>query len=172
VIVGIADARQLRGAWQRLYANVAQAQPGLALDGILIETMSPPGVELVVGARRDPRWGPVVLVGSGGVLVEALDDVRLMPADLPVPAIRDEISRLKGAKLLQGFRGGPPADIAAVAEVAALIGQLMRGNPQITEVDVNPLVAYPQGSGAVALDALVVAGQQPDQTGSMAAHSS
>lgn len=116
-------------------------------------------MELVVGARRDPRWGAVLLVGSGGVLVELLHDVRLVPADLPHDAMVDEISRLKGARLLRGFRGSGPADVDAVAAAAVAVGRLMAAEPRIVEIDVNPLVAHPAGTGAVALDALIVTGR-------------
>ena len=80
VIVGLADAQALREGWQRLHANVASHRPELQLDGVLVEAMGPRGLELVVGAKRDADWGPVVLVGLGGVWIEALKDVRLIPS--------------------------------------------------------------------------------------------
>jgi len=92
----------------------------------------------------------------GGVHVEVLNDVRLLAADLPQDAIAAEIERLKGARLLRGFRGTEPVDVEAVAAVAAAVGRLVLAEPRITEIDVNPVVAYPQGNGALALDALVV----------------
>jgi acyl-CoA synthetase (NDP forming) len=156
VIVGIADEAALRGAWGELHARVAKARPDIVLDGALVEAMAKPGLELAVGARRDPRWGPVLLVGLGGIWIEALGDVRLMPADLPAAAIADELGKLKGAKLLNGFRGAPPVDVTAVAEAAARIGRLMLTEPAINEIDINPLIAYPQGEGAIALDALII----------------
>ena len=134
---------------------LAKAQPGLALDGILVEAMAAKGVEMIVGARRDPDWGPVVLVGLGGIWTEALGDVRLMPADLSREQIVAEINKLKGARLLHGLRGAPPVDVAAVADVVIKIGALMRARPEIREIDINPLIAYPQG--VLALDALIVA---------------
>jgi hypothetical protein len=110
----------------------------------------------VVGAKRDPQWGPVVLVGLGGIFIEALGDVRLLPPDLTESAIVDELNKLEGAKLLAGFRGAPPVDVEAVAHTAALIGRLMRTRPEIVEIDVNPLVAHGKGEGVTALDALIV----------------
>ncbi len=154
VMLNIADEAAVRAAWKTLHDNIARHAPGLKLDGVLVEKMSAKGVELVVGAKRDPRWGPVVLVGAGGILVEAIGDVRLMPPDLNEEAIIAEIKKLKTAKLLEGFRGAPPADVAAVAKVVASIGQLMRNVPEIVEIDVNPLVAHAQG--VTALDALIV----------------
>jgi acetate---CoA ligase (ADP-forming) len=154
VALNIADAGALATAWARMMGRVTAAQPGLVLDGILVEAMGAPGVELIVGARRDPEWGPIVMVGLGGVWTEALDDVRLMPADLPRESIVAEIGRLKGARLLHGLRGSAPVDVSAVADVALRVGALMRARPEIREIDINPLVAYPQG--VLALDALIV----------------
>jgi hypothetical protein len=96
----------------------------------------------------------VVLVGLGGVWIEALKDVRLIPADLAEDDIVEELSRLKAASLLRGVRGAPAVDVRAVARVVARVGAQMRANPQITEIDINPLVAYPER--ALALDALLV----------------
>ena len=154
VMLNINGEAAVRAAWDTLHANIERHAPGTKLDGILVEQMCGKGVELVIGARRDPRWGPVVLVGAGGILVEAIGDVRLLPPDLNEEAIETEIRKLKTAKLLNGFRGAPAADVKAVAKVAAAIGQLMRNVPEIIEIDVNPLVAG--ADGAIALDALIV----------------
>ncbi|HUK61410.1 MAG TPA: acetate--CoA ligase family protein [Stellaceae bacterium] len=158
VILGIADAAALDAAWDRLHANVARAEPGLALDGALIEAMGAPGLELALGAHRDPAWGPIVMVGLGGVWIEALGDVRLLAPDTPEDAIVAELGRLKAAKLLGDFRGRGPVDVAAVARAAALVGRLMMTQPEITEIDINPLVAHRDGHGVTALDALIVCG--------------
>ena len=154
VALGIADANALEAAWTQMQERVSAAQPGLALDGILVEAMAARGIEMIVGARRDPEWGPVVLAGLGGIWTEALEDVRLMPADLSAERIAVEISRLKGARLLHGLRGTPAADIAALAEIVARVGALMRARPEIREIDINPLMVYPRG--VLALDALIV----------------
>jgi acetate---CoA ligase (ADP-forming) len=149
VALGIADAAGLGTAWRRIAASV-----GMVLDGMLVEAMAPPGVELIVGAKRDPGWGAVVLIGLGGIWTEAIDDVRLMPADLTRAQVIAEIGCLKGARLLHGLRGAPPVDVGAVADVVLSVGALMRARPEISEVDINPLVAYPHG--VLALDALIV----------------
>jgi acetate---CoA ligase (ADP-forming) len=158
VVLGVADAHAVRQTWVALHASVKRAQPGLELDGVLVEAMSPRGLELVVGARRDPRWGPVLMVGLGGVWVEALGDVRLMAPDLTEDEIVEEIGKLKTAKLMSGFRGSPPVDIKAIAAVVAALGPLMRTQPDIVEVDINPLMVHAAGHGATALDALIVTG--------------
>lgn len=155
VLVGLADEAALRTGWETLHANVRRHRPELALDGALVEQMGPRGIELIVGARRDPDWGPVVLVGLGGVWIEALQDVRLLPADLAEDDIVAELERLRAAPVLHGLRGQPAVDLRAIARVVAAIGAQLRANPAITEVDVNPLVAYPDG--VLALDALLCA---------------
>ncbi len=157
VILNIADADALASGWKRLYGNIARALPELVLDGVLVERMGQRGVELIVGANRDKDWGPVLLVGFGGVLAEAVKDVRLIPPDLSVEAIVEELYRLKSAPLLRGFRGSPALDVRAAAEIVCRLGALMRSNPSIKEADINPVVVYPEGQGALALDALMVA---------------
>jgi acyl-CoA synthetase (NDP forming) len=159
VLVGLVDEAALRAGWATLHASVRQHRPELALDGVLVEAMGPRGLELMVGARRDPDWGPVVLVGLGGIWIEALQDVRLLPADLSEADIVVELLRLKAARVLQGTRGAAAVDLQAIARVVARIGAQMRANPDLLEIDINPLVAYPSGADTpvLALDALVVA---------------
>ena len=156
VILGIADAAALARAWETLYANVARARPGLALEGALVEAMGAPGLELAIGARRDPAWGPILLVGLGGVWIEVLGDVRLLPPDLPEDAIVDEVRRLKAAKLLGDFRGAGRVDVTAVARALSLVGRLMLTTPDIVEIDINPLIAHGEGQGVTALDVLII----------------
>lgn len=154
VLLGIANDAQLRQAWQRLHDNVRGHDAGLVLDGVLVEAMGDRGLELVVGAVRDPQWGPVLMAGLGGIWVEALGDVQLMAPDLPLPAVVARLCALKASKLLQGFRGAPAVDLEAVARAVSAVGALMLARPDIAEIDINPLVAY--GDGVLALDALVV----------------
>lgn len=154
VLLNIKDADGVAEAWQTLHANVERAQPGTKLDGILVEKMAEPGLEIVIGARRDPNWGPVLLVGMGGILVEALGDVRLIAPDAGVEDIEAELRALRMAKMLDGFRGMPAVDTRAIAETASKIGQLILARPEIDEIDVNPIFARPDGVTAV--DALIV----------------
>jgi acyl-CoA synthetase (NDP forming) len=156
VILNLADPEAVRSAWETLFQNVQRAQPGLRLDGVLVESMAPRGLELVIGARRDPHWGPIVLVGLGGTLVEALQDVRLVAPEASEQEIISELNKLKTAKLLHGFRNMPAVDVGAAARATMAIGRLMLTEPSITEIDVNPLMVHADGQGATALDALIV----------------
>ncbi len=156
VLLNIKDEEGLRAAWSTLHANIEKRRPGVQLDGVLVEKMAARGLELVIGAKRDPLWGPVLLVGLGGIWVEALGDVRLMPPDLSEAAIIEELFKLRTAKLLKGFRGSPAVDVEAVAKTAALVGRLMMHVPDIVEIDINPLFAHDVGEGVTAVDALIV----------------
>jgi acyl-CoA synthetase (NDP forming) len=155
VILNLGDEEALQAAWDRLFANIAAHDPGLELDGVLVEAMGRRGVELIVGAKRDPQWGPVVLVGFGGVTAELLHDVRLLTPDMTEQTIVAEIGRLKAARLLQGYRGAPPCDVGAVAELAVRLMDVMAGTPAMAEIDLNPVIVYPAGEAIVALDALI-----------------
>jgi acyl-CoA synthetase (NDP forming) len=161
VVLNVNSADAVRVAWDRLHADLARAMPALRLDGVLVERMAAKGVELIVGGRNDPEWGPVVLVGLGGVLAEALHDVRLLPPDLSLDAITDELHQLKGAALLRGFRGAPALDVRAAAAIVQRVGSLLRSAPAIREIDINPVVVYPAGQGALALDALIATRAEP-----------
>jgi acetate---CoA ligase (ADP-forming) len=157
VMLNIRDEDGLRSAWQALHANIKSYQPDLELDGVLVEKMAAKGLELVVGAKRDPLWGPVLMVGLGGIWVEALGDVRLLPPDLSEKSIVEELLKLRTAKLLKGFRGSPAIDLAAVAKIVHQVGRIMVTVPEIEEIDINPLFAHGVGEGVTAVDALIVA---------------
>lgn len=156
VELNLGDADQLAAAWTRLHDNIARALPGLTLDGVLVEKMGRKGLEMIVGARNDPEWGPVILAGFGGVQAEILKDVRLLPADLTVDGIERELRLLKSAALLDGYRGSPALDVTALANLIACIGKLLLARPAILELDLNPVILYPQGHGVIALDALML----------------
>lgn len=154
VALNLAGADAVRAAWDRMHADVARYDAAIQLDGVLIEAMGAPGVELIVGSRNDPDWGPALLVGFGGVTAEVTKDVRLIAPDLPEEAIVAELRKLKGGRLFDGFRGAPKTDLAAAAGLIATLGRIMRAEPRIAEVDLNPVVVG--ANGAVALDALMI----------------
>jgi acyl-CoA synthetase (NDP forming) len=117
--------------------------------------MATPGLELILGARNDPEWGPVVAIGLGGIFAEALKDIRLLPAGCAPDEIKAALHQLKGAKLLGSFRGQPPRDLEAVAAAVSALGVFVAAHPEIGEIDVNPLIALADGGGVLALDALI-----------------
>jgi acyl-CoA synthetase (NDP forming) len=157
VLLNIADAQAMGQAWDRLHANVAAYDNAIALDGVLVEAMGRRGLEMIIGARNDPLWGPVILAGLGGVTAEIMRDARLLDADLSTGEVLRELDRLQGAPLLHGYRGSPALDRAALAELIVRLGQVLRGTPALREIDLNPVIVLPEGQGVVALDALMLA---------------
>jgi acetate---CoA ligase (ADP-forming) len=153
VVLSIGNDDALLRAWDSVAANVRKSQPDLPLDGMLVEAMAAPGLELVVGARREPKWGPILTIGLGGIWIEALHDIRILPADIDREGIIDELRELKGAALLRGGRGTPAADLEAIADCVLRLGALIRADARITEIEINPLRIYPKG--ALALDVLM-----------------
>ena len=137
--------------------RIKRSRPSLALDGVLIEAMAAPGVELIIGGRNDPHWGPVVVVGFGGLQAEIIKDSRLLTTDMNESEILAELENLKSAVLLEGFRGSPRLDVEAVVRIVRAVGFLLLNETSVREIDLNPVVIYPRGEGAVALDALIVA---------------
>ena len=156
VALNLQGEAAIRAAWDRMFADVARYNSAILLDGVLIEAMGARGLELIIGAKNDPQWGPVILAGFGGVTAEILQDVCLLAPDMTREAIVAELGKLKQAALLHGYRGAPALDVNAVADLIGRIGQLLRGEPGIQELDLNPVVVYPEGQGAVALDALML----------------
>jgi hypothetical protein len=126
--------------------------------------MASRGVELILGLRRDPLFGASILVGLGGVLTEVLDDVAIRLAPVTPRAAMSMLDDLRGRRLLDGVRGRPAIDRAAVAEMLVALGRLGADRPDVLEVDLNPVIATP--SRAVAVDALVVLEEDADAAGS------
>ncbi|NKI99164.1 acetate--CoA ligase family protein [Novosphingobium sp. SG707] len=156
VMLNLADADAVRAAFPKMVANVAAYDASINLDGVLIEKMGKRGLEMIVGAKNDPEWGPVVLAGFGGVTAEILADVALITPDLSEDAIVDKLYGLKQAALLKGYRGSPALDVAALAKLIRQISAVLLAEPSILEMDLNPVILHPAGEGVVALDALML----------------
>ena len=156
VILNLKSADEVRAAFAKMYGNVAAYDSSIALDGVLVEKMGKMGLEMIVGAKNDPEWGPVVLAGFGGVTAEILKDVVLVTPDLSAEQVADKLLGLKQAALLKGYRGSPALDVPALAALVVEVGRIMAGNPAIREIDLNPVIVHPVGEGVVALDALML----------------
>ncbi|HEX8902133.1 acetate--CoA ligase family protein [Vitreimonas sp.] len=155
VTLNIASRAEAVAAWESILANVKAYDASIKLDGVLVERMGARGIEMILGARRDPAWGPVLLIGFGGVQAEALRDFRVLAPDLSDGEFVSEILKLRAAPLLTGFRGAPPAAIEDLAALAVRLGALMLQEPRIAEIDLNPVVVHPRGQGISVLDALM-----------------
>ncbi len=152
VRLGLADAASIRSAVHGLVEAAASAQA--RMRGLLVEPMATPGLELIVGGRRDAVFGPVVLVGLGGILAEVLDDVAVLLAPAPATEVLRRLQGLRGAAMLRGVRGRPGVDLDRLASLVATVGRLLADDASILEVDLNPVIAW--DAGALAVDALVV----------------
>lgn len=149
VALGLADEDQLRAA-------VLDMQERLQPPGFCVEAMADlrDGVELIVGVQSDPRFGPVAMVGLGGIFTEVLKDVAFALAPVDQATARDMLDGLRAAALLHGVRGRPPVDLDAAAAAIAAVTSVAAHHPEITELEVNPLLATP--TGALGLDARIV----------------
>jgi len=156
VMLDVSDPAALATAWRRMHESVLLHHPGIVIDGVRVEAMAKAGLEVIVGARRDPQWGPVVVIGLGGIWAEALQDILVLPPDLDPSELAAELKKLKAAPLLEGTRGAPARDVAALIDVAARIGSLVRARQEIAEIEINPLVVFERGAGVLALDALII----------------
>jgi acyl-CoA synthetase (NDP forming) len=157
VRLGLRSDEEVRAAYEEIVANAVRYAPQAALSGVSVQQMVTGGVEVIVGIKYDPQLGPMLLFGSGGVMVEVFNDVALRHC----PVTRDEalkmIDEVKGATLLRGFRGKPAADIDALATALVGISRMaVQLEGQLAELDVNPLMVLPAGEGVKAVDALAV----------------
>ncbi|GGG21324.1 acyl-CoA synthetase [Caldovatus sediminis] len=164
VRLGLADAAAVRAAFAGVAAALERAAPG-TMEGCLVQEMARGGIaELILGARHDPDFGPMVMVGLGGVLVELLRDVQLAPAPLSPADAEAMLRRLRLWPVLAGARGRPPADAAAAAEALVRLSWLAADlGPRLAELDVNPLVLRAGGEGGIAVDARAVLRSQANQ---------
>jgi acyl-CoA synthetase (NDP forming) len=157
VVVGIKNEDELRAAYGRIAENLARARPGARLEQILLAQQISGGIELVLGVQRDPEIGPVLMCGTGGVLLELSPDVSFGAVPLSLWQAKSMLERTRAGRLLQGYRGAPAADIDSVLGAMLALGRLAHDlGDRIESIDINPFVALPAGRGALALDALAV----------------
>ena len=161
VCLGLDSEQAVREAFTRMLAQVGERAPGARLDGVLITPMAPPGIDMILGVQRDALFGPVLMVGLGGVFVEVLEDVVLERAPVDDSSARAMLRRLKAWPLLDGARGGDAADVDALcAAMVALSRFAAAHRDAIESIDVNPLRVFARGRGAWMLDALIQARQR------------
>ena len=154
VRLGLETAEQVAESYSALLASVQQHRPSARIEGVLVAEQVPNGVELIVGVQQDAQFGPVVLVGLGGVLAEVLDQVALAVPPLSAEIARQLLTSFPGHQVLAGVRGRAAADIDAAAEALVRIGQLaLDGEGLFNELDINPLVVGARGQGCCAVDA-------------------
>ncbi len=149
VVLGLTSQAQVEAAFKLIKNSLAQKAPSARFEGVAVQTMAKPGIEMLAGITHDPAFGSMLMAGLGGVMVEVLRDVVMRPAPIDAKAGREMVEELKGAAILRGLRGAPPADVDAFVDLLVKLGQLAAARPDIREMDLNPVLVYPQGVMAV-----------------------
>jgi acyl-CoA synthetase (NDP forming) len=166
VALNLASAEAVRVAYDRVLASARQHGPGARIRGVLVQPMAGPGREVILGVKRDATFGPLLMVGLGGVEVEVLKDVALAPVPLASSEACELLARLKGAALLEAHRGKPPADVDALVELMVRLSHFAADHADaLAEIDLNPVLVHERGKGVSVVDALIVKAQIPREGG-------
>ncbi len=165
VVVNVRSEEEVVNAYTRIVENVKRRAPEARLYGILVQQMVPEGVEVIVGATRDPVFGPVVMFGLGGIFVEVLKDVSFRVVPLTEEDADEMIKEIKGYAVLKGVRGMPPRDIAALKKIILGVAKIMEDIEEIRELDLNPIMSYAEGEGAAIADARIIVGRIVGRSG-------
>ena len=164
VILNLQSEEEVKAAYQQILDNAAANAPDARINGVLIQKMLPAGRELIIGVKSDPSFGPMVLLGLGGVFVEIFKDSVLYPAPLNKAEAMEMIRSLKSFRLLDGYRGSAKCDIDAVADTLVAVSKFAdKYKNSLVEMDINPLFVYPEGEGVAVADALVVLGTDGEE---------
>jgi acetate---CoA ligase (ADP-forming) len=156
VEIGISDDAEVRAAYDRIMENGRVYNSAAQINGVLVQEMVSGGREVIIGMTQDSQWGPTIILGLGGILVEVLKDIAMRVAPLTRFDVEEMLHELKGARIFQGFRGQPPADIAAVIDTVLRFSQLCLDlKDDIAEIDINPLMVFENGQGAKVVDCLM-----------------
>ncbi len=156
VLLNVRGADEARAAYAKIYANVEKAVPGAKIEGILIEEMAKKGVEVILGANRDARFGPLMMFGLGGTMVEVLKDVSFRLAPMWRISAERMVQQIRSFKVLDGFRGAPPADVDAIVDTLLRLSAMVCNHPEIAECDINPLIVHAKGQGCSVADSRIM----------------
>jgi acetyl-CoA synthetase (ADP-forming) len=149
VEIGLKGDDDVRRSYRRIMENVKKNDPKARIVGITVQEMASPSTEVIVGAVKDPQFGPVVMFGLGGIFVEVLKDVAFRVVPFTENEASDMIREIKAYAILKGYRNTPPADTKAIADILLSTSQLMTDHPEIKEIDLNPILVYEKGAKAV-----------------------
>jgi len=149
VMLGLRSADEVRSAYEKLLGNVRSHKPNAEIVGVLVEEMAPKAVEVIVGAIKDPQFGPTLMFGLGGVFVEILKDVSFRVAPITEDDAAEMITEIKAYPILQGYRGMPPVDVDAIKQILLNTSRLVMEHQEIAELDLNPIMVYQKGAKAV-----------------------
>ncbi len=154
VKLGLKNVTQVGNAYSEILSSIRQRFPKAEIQGVSVQKMARPGVEVIIGISKDAQFGPVLMFGLGGILVEVLKDVSFRIVPLTRKDAAEMIREIKGYELLQGYRGQEAANIPSLEQLIVKVSQFVEQNPQIKELDLNPIFAYKDG--AVAVDARII----------------
>jgi acetyl-CoA synthetase (ADP-forming) len=154
VKVGLRTAKQVAKAYDDIWGAVGKKHPGAVIEGVSVQKMARPGVEVIIGMSKDIEFGPLVMFGLGGIWVEVLKDVSFRIAPLTRRDAREMIREVKGYPLLEGYRGKESVDVSNLEDYLLKVSDFVERNPEIKELDLNPIFAY--SDSAVAVDARVI----------------
>ncbi len=154
VKLDLKSPEEVAAAFDEIMAAARRAAPDATVDGVSVQQMARPGIEVIVGVSTDPQFGPVIMFGLGGVLVEVLKDVSFRIIPIAPRDARQMIREIKGFPLLEGYRGQDPADLAALESLLLRVSGFVEQQPEVSELDLNPVFAYKDG--ALAVDARIV----------------
>ncbi|MEM0083535.1 MAG: acetate--CoA ligase family protein, partial [Candidatus Nezhaarchaeales archaeon] len=155
VKIGLRTSSEVKLAYYEIMANVSKFAVGATVYGIAVTPMVPQGMETIIGMRRDPQFGPLLMFGLGGIYVELLREVSFRLAPITKSEALEMIMETKAYALLKGFRGSPPGDIDAVVDVLLKVSTLCTEFKEIQEIDINPLFVYEKFKGCIAVDAKI-----------------
>jgi len=154
VRLGLRNGSEVKKAYDDISKSVKKKYPRAFIHGISVQKMAPPGTEVIVGTSKDPQFGPVIMFGLGGIFVEVLKDVSFRVIPVKQKDAQEMIQEIKGFPLLRGYRGKDPANIPALVGMILKISKLVNENPQIREMELNPIFAYK--NKALAVDARII----------------
>jgi len=154
VKLGLETAKQVGKAYEDILQAVRQKHPQARIQGVAVQKMARPGVEVIIGMSKDDQFGPVIMFGLGGIMVEVLKDVSFGIVPLAKRDAAEMIREINGYPLLEGYRGQEAVDVSHLEELLLKVSDFVEQNPEISELDLNPIFAY--SDGAVAVDARVV----------------
>ncbi len=154
VKVGLDDEAEVTEAFAEIIDNAKAAEPEAAITGVAVQHMAPAGTEVIVGMTTDPQFGPVVMFGLGGIMVEVMKDVTFRVVPIEDRDAEQMIDEIKGVAILEGVRGQAAADKKAIKDAILSISRFVEAHPEVQEIDLNPMMVY--ADGAVAVDARIV----------------
>lgn len=149
VLVNLKNASDVASGYKKIVENAKRYKADAKIVGVLVQEMAPQSTEVIVGALKDPQFGQTVMFGLGGIFVEILKDVNFRVAPLTTEDAREMITELRAYPLLKGYRNTPAADIDALVEILLCTSRLVMDNPEIKELDLNPVMAYSKGAKVV-----------------------